>query len=318
MSRDEDTWALNEKILDDQSFLKQCIEIEDEREKMFFDSLDKVKHGLCVCVFDGTDRIQHTFWRYLEEDHPALMGQSRNPSQRPNAIEEVYQRMDALVGKTREKCNGNGTLLMVISDHGFSSFKHGIDLNRWLEENGYLVLKEGQRGEKHLASVDWSGTRAYAIGLAGIYINVKGREEKGIVAPGDEADRLCEEIAQKLTGLVHEEREKPAINNVFIASKIYQGPYTENAPDLIVGYHKGYRASWETAIGQISEKIFNDNIKAWSGDHCIDPAFVPGVLFCDRKIAAENPGLMDIGPTILDLFGVDVPKYMDGKVLEVE
>ena len=314
----EDTWALNEKVLNDDRFLQQCIQIDEEREKMFLDSLDKVRRGLCVCVFDGTDRIQHTFWRYLDKNHPGHKGQGEKHHQRPNAIEDVYARMDALVGKTLDKCEKNDkTIFMVISDHGFASFRYGIDLNRWLEENGYLSVKDGERDQKYLSGINWSQTSAFAIGLAGIYLNIKGREAQGIVDSGDEVNRLREALTEKLTGLRHSSEDQPAIRRIYNASKIYHGPYKNEAPDLIVGYHQGYRASWETAIGQVTETIFHVNRKAWSGDHCIDSSLVPGVLFCNRPISTENPRIIDIGPTVLDMFGVDVPGSMDGKPLAV-
>jgi len=311
----EDSWALNEKVLIDDGFIQQCIVADLEREKMFFDALDKIKYGLCVCVFDGTDRIQHTFWRDIDEQHPANKGQEQKPQR--NVIQELYQRMDALVGKTLAKCEGKDTVLMVISDHGFNTFRHGVDLNRWLEENGYLKVKEGPRDQKYLAVVDWSQTRAFAIGLSGIYVNLKGREAQGIVEQGGEADQLREEIAEKLAKLNDAERGQPAIKQVYNSLKVYKGPYKNEAPDLIVGYNKGYRASWETAIGQITDRIFHDNTKAWSGDHCIDHSLVPGVLFCNRPITTEQPRLMDIGPTVLDMFGVAVPGYMDGRALTI-
>ncbi|MHC4457160.1 MAG: alkaline phosphatase family protein [Planctomycetota bacterium] len=311
----EDSWALNEKILSDDDFIQQCTRIDEEREEMFFDSLDKIKWGLCVCVFDGTDRIQHTFWRDIDAEHPAH--QQRSQNQQRNAIEKLYREMDVLVGKTLNRCKGKDTVLMIISDHGFSSFRYGVDLNRWLEENGYLKVKDGPRDKKYLTAVDWSQTRAFAIGLAGIFLNLKGREEQGIVDPGNEAEQLREEIAKKLSGLTDPVRGKAAIKQVYNALKIYNGPYKGEAPDLIVGFNKGYRASWETAVGQVTDKIFHDNTKAWSGDHCIDSSLVPGVLFCNRPIAAEHPRLIDIGPTVLDMFGVVVPGHMDGKPLTV-
>ncbi len=310
----EDSWALNEKVLIDDNFIQQCIGMDQEREKMFFDSIDKVKHGLCVCVFDGTDRIQHTFWRDIDEQHPAR--DENHPADR-NAIEELYQRMDVLVGKTMEKCRGKDTVFMIISDHGFSTFRYGVDLNRWLEENGYLKVKPGERDKKHLSAIDWSQTRAFAIGLTGIFLNIKGREAQGIVNPGDEAEKLRDEIIEKLSALNDPQRNISAIKQVYNALKVFKGPYKTEAPDLLVGYNTGYRASWETAIGRVTEQIFHPNTKAWSGDHCIDPSLVPGVLFCNRSIDAEHPKLMDIGPTVLDMFGVDVPKYMDGKALAV-
>jgi predicted AlkP superfamily phosphohydrolase/phosphomutase len=234
-----------------------------------------------------------------------------------NVIEDLYKSMDDLVGRTAAKCQGEDTLLIVISDHGFNAFRRGIDLNHWLEENGYLKLHDSRRSEEFLAGVDWSQTRAFALGLAGIFINLKNRFSQGIVEPGAEADKLREEISERLAGLIDPESGASAIKRVYITSRIYRGPYRENAPDLIPGYQRGYRVSWETAIGRTTEAVFHDNTKAWSGDHCIDPSLIPGVLFCNRPVETENPRLMDIGPTVLQMFGVAVPDYMDGKAMVV-
>ncbi len=311
----EDTWALNEHVLDDELFAQQCIDIDREREEMFFDALDKIRSGLCVCVFDGTDRMQHMFWRYLDDKHPAHPRELPTNLQTP--IEDLYQRMDEVVGKTREKCRDKDTLLMVISDHGFNTFRRGIDLNRWLEEEGYLTVDDERRGAEHLAGVDWSKTKAFALGLTGIFINIKDRYDQGIVDAGEEAEQLRDEIAAKLNKLVDAERGDSAIKRVYIAPKVYRGPYKDHAPDLVVGYARGYRVSWEAAIGKTTRQVFHDNTKAWSGDHCVDPSVVPGVLFCNRAIETENPRLIDLAPTILDMFGVAAPDYMDGKLLAV-
>jgi predicted AlkP superfamily phosphohydrolase/phosphomutase len=310
----EDTWGLNARILDDEAFLHQCLEADAEREKMFFDALEKVRRGLCVCVFDGTDRIQHMFWRYIDPRHPARDGQAHGRQR--NAIEELYLRMDDLVGRTMQACDDENTVLMVISDHGFSSFRRGVDLNYWLEQQGYLKLEPEGRGRKYLAGVDWSGTRAYCLGLAGIWLNIKGREAQGIVDPA-RADKLRDELCAKLTGLRDEATGETAISRAFNAHRTYRGPYKSEGPDIIVGYNKGYRASWEAAVGQPTDGLFHDNAKAWSGDHCIDPKLVPGVLFCNRRIASKNPRLMDLGATVLDMFGVAVPTHMDGRPLKV-
>jgi predicted AlkP superfamily phosphohydrolase/phosphomutase len=311
----EDTWALNERVLRDEHFLQQCLDFDREREAMFFDGLDKVQRGVCVCVFDGTDRMQHMFWRYHDEQHPARPKEVPAPQQ--TVIEDLYRRMDDLVGRTMARCQGKDTLLMVISDHGFTTFRRGIDLNRWLEENGYLKVEDRRRHEAHLAGIDWSQTRAFAIGLTGIFLNLRDKYGQGIVAAGDEADRLREEIAQRLATLLDPENGTRAIKRVYQAPKVYRGPYKDQAPDLIVGYERGYRVSWDAGIGRTTREVFHDNTKAWSGDHCVDPSVVPGVLFCDRPIDTENPRLLDIGPTVLDLFGVEVPDYMDGKPLSM-
>lgn len=312
----EDSWALNEKILSDEDFIRQSTDTDAERRKMFFDALDKTKRGLCVCVFDGMDRIQHTFWRDIDQQHPSH--QQGQPERGQNAIEAVYQRMDELVGETMDKCKSNDSVLMVISDHGFNSFRYGVDLNRWLEENGFLKLKPDGRHKKNLVGIDWSETRAFALGLAGIFLNLKGREAQGIVNPDGDAKLLRDEIAMKLQDLTDAANDKqPVIKQIYPAQQIYRGPYKDEAPDLIIGYHKGYRASWDTAIGQVTDRILHENTKAWSGDHCIDRSLVPGVLFCNRKIRTPEARLMDIGPSILDMFGLAVPKYMDGRPLAV-
>jgi predicted AlkP superfamily phosphohydrolase/phosphomutase len=209
-----------------------------------------------------------------------------------------------------------GDVLMVLSDHGFTSFRRGVNLNVWLEQNGYLTLKEGASGgAEWLADVDWSRTRAYALGLSGLFLNVRGREAQGIVEPGAEAEALKAELRAKLAGLVDEERGEVGINDLFDTAKVYHGPYLDNAPDFVVGYNAGYRVSWDCATGQVTGPVFEDNVKAWSGDHCVDPRLVPGVFFCNHRIDREDPSLLDIAPTALTLFGLETPPYMEGKTL---
>jgi predicted AlkP superfamily phosphohydrolase/phosphomutase len=309
----EDTWALNEGVTDDGTFLQQTYDIDRERQAMFFASLDRLQRGSLVCVFDATDRIQHMFWRYLEQGHPA--GHDPANAEHRHAIRDLYQRNDALVGRVMDKL-GEGDVLMVISDHGFSSFRRGVNLNSWLREHGYLALKDGSDGgEEWLRGVDWSKTRAYCLGLTGMFLNVTGREQHGIVAPGAEAAALKAEIIGKLNGLPDAERGDVGIREVFDTSRLYTGPYLENAPDMLIGYNAGYRTSWDCAKGVVAAPIFEDNVKAWSGDHCIDPRLVPGVFFCNRATTTKEPALIDIAPTALTLFGITPPAFMDGKPL---
>ena len=208
---------------------------------------------------------------------------------------------------------------MVISDHGFGPFRRGVDLNRWLEENGYLKVHDGRRDEEHLAGVDWSRTRAFAIGLAGIFINIKDKYSQGIVEPGGEADRLREEIAERLDGPGRpDDRRRAPSSGSTSPARFYRGPYKDNAPDLIVGYQRGYRVSWETAIGRTTGTVFHANTKAWSGDHCVDPSLVPGhPVLQPPDRTTRTRACSTSAPTVLDLFGVAVPDYMDGKALAV-
>lgn len=302
----EDTWGLSEGAIDEAAFLEQVYSIHAEREAMFFTALERLRQGVVVCVFDASDRIQHMFFRYLD-------GREAGPW--TAAIEQMYRRMDELVGKTLQYVDEH-TVLFVLSDHGFGPFRRGVNLNSWLYQNGYLALKDGRSTSgPYFEGVDWSRTRAYSFGLAGIYLNLKGREAQGIVDPGAEAMALKQELRQRLRGLVDEELGVVAIREVYITERLYRGPYVADGPDLIIGYNEGYRASWEAATGQVTERVIEDNTKAWSGDHGVDPRLVPGVLFCNRKLEAGDPGIEDLAPTALALFGIEPPAYMDGKPL---
>jgi predicted AlkP superfamily phosphohydrolase/phosphomutase len=228
-------------------------------------------------------------------------------------IEDLYRRADALVGKTLPYVDDQ-TVLFVLSDHGFASFRRGVNLNTWLLRNGYLALKDGaSESGSYFDGVDWSRTRAYTLGLSGLYLNVKGREAEGTVEPGPEAAQLIAELVSKLSNLHDDELDRPAIRQAYATSSLYEGPYLDAAPDLIIGYHDGYRTSWDAATGTVAPEVIEDNDKAWSGDHAIDPPLVPGVLFSSRRIDAADPGIEDLAPTALELFGVGVPEWMEGE-----
>ena len=292
----EDTEALNADVIDEGAFLDQAYSLHAEREQMLFHALEKTQDGLVVCVFDGPDRIQHMFFRTLDPQHPA------NEGKEVAAFEQVlpgmYEAMDNLVGRVMARVEGGeeeDTTLMVISDHGFCQFNRGINLNTWLLHNSYLVLKDGaDGGGEWFADVDWTKTRAFALGLTGIFINRRGREASGIVAE-DEVDPLKREMISKLQRLVDDGADgKTAVRKVWDTDAHFDGPYKRDAPDLLIGYNAGYRASWSGARGQIADSVFEDNTKHWSGDHCVDPEQVPGVFFCSRPVS-NSPDHSSIG-----------------------
>jgi predicted AlkP superfamily phosphohydrolase/phosphomutase len=232
-------------------------------------------------------------------------------------VEELYVRMDALLGRVRAQL-GSNDLLIVLSDHGFASFRRGVDLNAWLHQQGYLALKEGATGaSEYLRDVDWSRTRAYAVGLAGLYLNLRGREAHGVVAPGAAAEALKREIGAKLARLRDADGDRAVVREVVDVAQRYSGPYRDEAPDLIVGYADGYRVSWEAAVGKVTATVISDNVKSWSGDHCVDPSLVPGVLFCSRRLRAEAPSIVDVAPSVLELYGIRPPAYMEGRSLGI-
>jgi len=255
------------------------------------------------------------FWRYLDGN---FQGADGHPTiERTNAIRDLYKSNDALLGEILDRLEPDD-VLMAISDHGFSAFRRGVNLNVWLQREGYLTLDDNHDdAAEWLTGVDWSRTKAYCLGLAGMYLNIRGREERGIVQPGSEAESLKAEIADRLKGLIDPETGEISIREAFDTAELYDGPYLENAPDLLIGYNAGYRASWDAATGVVAGAVFTENVKAWSGDHCIDPRLVPGVFFCNRRVDVDEPSLIDIAPTALRLFGVAPPSYMEGRSLEV-
>jgi predicted AlkP superfamily phosphohydrolase/phosphomutase len=147
--------------------------------------------------------------------------------------------------------------------------------------------------------------------LNGLYVNLAGRERDGVVRP-DQRDAILNDIASGLLELRDPKNGNPVVKNVHRAEEIYSGPNTVNAPDLLIGFHRGYRASWATTMGDMSKEIVTDNDSAWSADHCIDASEVPGVIFSNKPLRLANPSLIDLAPTILTEFGVDVPAQMVG------
>ena len=307
----EDTWALNERVIDEKAFFDQAMLICEEREKMFLDSLQKTRKGFVTTVFDTTDRVQHMFYRYLDPSHPANEG--KETTEYADAIERVYRRMDDLLGRIRPEIERDDTAFVVMSDHGFTNFRRGVNLNAWLRENGYLFLEEGaETSGDWFEKVDWSRTRAFSLGLTGMFINRKGRERSGTVEEGEEYRALRDELIAGLKELVDPETGEKAILDVFAATDFFEGPYRFDAPDLIIGYDGGYRNSWDCATGSVPREVFSDNTKSWSGDHCVDPRIVPGVFFANRPITTDRPAILDLAPSVLDLFGLEPARYMQG------
>jgi predicted AlkP superfamily phosphohydrolase/phosphomutase len=226
-------------------------------------------------------------------------------------IEELYREMDAAVGKALAHVDAETTLL-ALSDHGFAPFTRSFNLNTWLLENGYLALKEGAGREgEFFANVDWSRTRAYGLGLNGLYLNLRGRERYGTVEP-EEAPALLAELSAKLLGLRDPADNHLAVLRVDRGDEAYWGAQVKDAPDLIIGYSRGYRAGWSSVLGGFAAEVLEDNLEAWSGDHCMDFTLVPGVLLSSKKVQATAPALTDIAPTILAEFGVAKPRGMSG------
>ena len=312
----EDHTGLSNGRFDELAYLDQCAEVLRERERMMRFELERHREGLFFCLFDTPDRVQHMFWRFREPEHPANRQEPSRGLER--VIEEHYRECDAIIGRAFEAIDDE-TLFIVLSDHGFGSFQRGFNLNTWLHQNGFLALKNGiEPGEETgelLKHVDWSRTTAYTLGLGSLYLNVKGREQEGIVEEA-QINGIKGAIAAGLSGLVDTERGEMAIRSVSSREQIYRGCYLADAPDLIVGFAKGYRVSWATALGGVPRSLFEDNLKKWSGDHIVDSDLVPGVLFMSDPFRAGGH-LVDLAPTILSALGVPKGKDMEGEALLV-
>ena len=308
----EDTKALSDGVLDDKEYLKQSHRVLAEHRKIFDAEFPKFKQGVFFFYFSSLDLNSHMLWRLMDPKHPEY--DAAAAAQNGGAIAEFYEQIDQVLGEVLPRLDQDTTLL-VLSDHGFAPFYRSFNLNTWLLNNGYIKLKGdvGPDSSEPLANVDWTQTRAYGLGLNGLYLNLRGREPNGIVTPGAEEDALTKKIKADLLDVRDTKSGLPVITRVDVASEVYQGQYARSGPDMIVGYNRGYRAGWKTILGAFPPDVLEDNTNPWSGDHCMDYTLVPGVLLSNRKITAETPALTDIAPTILAEFGIAKAQGMMGQ-----
>jgi len=307
----EDTKSLSDGVLDDQEYLQQAKTVLAEHRRIFDAEFPKFDHGVFFFYFSSLDLNSHMFWRLMDPRHPEY--DAALAAQNGSAIADFYRQIDQVLGEVLPKVDDRTTLL-VLSDHGFAPYYRSFNLNTWLLNHGYIKLKADANPDstEPFANVDWSQTRAYGLGLNGLYLNLRGRESKGIVDPAA-AQSLMTEIRAKLREVQDPKMSQPVITRVDLATEAYQGPYARSGPDMLVGYNRGYRAGWKTILGAFPEDELEDNGNPWSGDHCMDYTLVPGVLLSNRKISAPAPALTDIAPTILDEFGIAKTKGMIGQ-----
>jgi predicted AlkP superfamily phosphohydrolase/phosphomutase len=317
----EDHTGLSNGRFDESAYASQCDDVVAERRAMLEYELNRFDAGFLYCLFDTPDRLQHMFWRFREADHPANIAHPcRDEAERvelARVVEDHYRKCDEIVGDVMQRVD-ESTLLIVLSDHGFNSFRRGLNLNTWLHDNGFLSLKGGMKpgpdNREFLANVDWSRTRAYALGLGSVYFNLQGRERDGIVS-GADAEPLARDIARGSGGLIDPVTGKVAVRGAVARDEVYSGEFSRESPDMVVNFASGYRVSWDTALGGVPAPLFEDNTRKWGGDHIIDPALVPGVLFMNTAFDASGPSLADMAPTILAALGVPPAAVMQGRNL---
>jgi predicted AlkP superfamily phosphohydrolase/phosphomutase len=315
-----DTWSLPSGVGDEDLFLEDMYFTVARYEEMMEGMLTKSEADLFIQIFYFPDRIGHLFWRFLDTGHALYDAQLA--AKYGDEILKAYKKMDQLVGKARALVDPD-TLFLVLSDHGFSSFRRGVNYNNWLEENGLLVLKNQPSGRANLeqlfdtrdlfADVDWSQTKAYALGLGAIYINRLGRERYGTVLPGKEYDDVRQQIKAGLESLVDPLTGEHPVSRVWYREDMYADYDDSLVPDLRVANNHQYRVSWQTSLGGFGDGVIEDNTRAWSGDHCsLDPDQVHGVLFLNRKINTDAPRMRDVMPTVLEHLGIPTPADVQG------
>lgn len=307
--------ALKAGAVDEAVFMQDAVRAFDDRERLILDSLDHKEWDLFIAATETTDRVSHMMWRFIDPAHPLY-----DPKLVPrygDSILKMYRRADDLLGKVRKRLPSTAVLL-VMSDHGFHSFRRAVNLNTWLVQNGFMRLDRSAESDASngFQGVDWSRTKAYALGLGQIYINLSGRESQGSVAPGREYFETREAIRRQLLELRDPKDNGRVVRDVYRGDEIYKGPYMDNAPDLVVGFNDGYRVGFTDAAGQLSRTIVQDNEQKWSGDHCGAAAEIAGgVLFANRKFADRHAQITDIAPTVLRVLGISLPPELDGHPL---
>ena len=319
-----DTWSISEGTIDEEVFLEDVEHTVAKSEEMLFASLEELADwDVLVHYFEFTDRVQHVMYRFIDPEHPLYT--EEEAAEWGSSILDSYKRMDAIVGRTMEEAP-EGTMILVVSDHGFAPWRWSVNYNTWLAKEGYLVLKgEGperanledlfDQGE-FFVNVDWSRSRAYSMGLGNIYINLAGREGQGIVQPGEEYDALVAELQEKLEAYVHEETGESPVARVMSRDEAYGTYDPKLIPDLFLANNRGYRVGWQDSLGIVAKEFIEPNADIWSGDHCsVYPPLVKGIFFSNQPLDAEEPYMADVPATILDLFGVDAPVELDGRSL---
>ena len=310
-----DTSALNSEKIGEQVFLEEMFSIMDWREKMTLAQLQKGNDDLFISVFTATDRAAHMFYRLLDSKHPRYDDQLA--AQYGDALLRVYQKMDHVVGQVMAAVNQDD-MLIILSDHGFHSFRRGLHVNSWLVQNGFMTLRNGKSYSKKefLEEVNWEQTQAYSLGTGQVYINLEGREGQGIVSPYGEYEDVVDRIARGLEGFRDPKTGEQVMLKTHKGHSIYHGKHLQEAPDIRLGFRDGYRTSWKTTLGGIPKELMADNTRKWSGDHAAsDTQDTPGIIICNQKLAKDKPNFIDMAPTVLAHFEIPQPEKMTGEAL---
>lgn len=309
----EDTKALSWGVFDYADFHSQSENVLQERLRLFDRVFEQFEDGLLFFYFSSTDLNGHMFYSMIDPKHPAF--DPEKAAEFSDVLASIYERADKVVGKVLERADRNTTVI-IMSDHGFASFRRAVHLNTWLKNEGYITLidESKQAESEYFLNVEWTRTQVYGLGFNGLYVNLRGREANGFVS-SREKEALLAEITEKLLALRDPQNGEKIVDRVYRSNEVYSGKNLEDGPDLIIGYNRGYRASWETTIGNFPLEWIEDNLDPWSGDHCMAAELVPGIILSNQKIKAASPKLYDLVPTILAEFGLEKNADMVGQAI---
>lgn len=288
----EDTSALRQGVFNLSQFLTQSRLVLDDEQIQLRYALRHFESGFLFFYFSSVDQNSHVLWGRHE---PELL--------------DVYRAIDDCIGEVMRQVPT--AELIVMSDHGFTAFDRAVHLNTWLYQQGFLALHGQSDNATSFINVDWSRTKAFALGLNGVYVNLAGRERRGIVQPGSAYQALLNTLREQLLAFRDPANDRPVIEAIHTTHADAENASV--APDLLIGYAPGFRGSWQTALAGIPPAVIEDNVDAWIADHCINAADVPGVLFTNRQIRKADPKLEDITVSVLQLFGITASSAMSGQ-----
>lgn len=322
-------------------YIKKIYEMVEKRTEVAIELMKQHEWDIFIVVFSAPDRVQHFFWKYMDE----------NDKKFGSVIYNTYLKIDEEINKFLKNIDEN-TYIIIFSDHGFGPLYYDVYINNYLQQLGILKLNKNKRNVLYkilntknlikignlmskfglsslvrwsyiklkknfinldLKNIDWSNTKAWFYSHSGqsIRINLKGREPQGIVDES-EYDDLINKITEELLSLKHNGRR--LIKKVYKVNEIYKGSYIENAPDLIILPEDGYALQQ----GFSNELILpaKQGPAERSGDHRLEGIFFSCGPDIKKNYKIVNAKIYDIAPTILHIFRVPIPKDMDGRVLK--
>jgi predicted AlkP superfamily phosphohydrolase/phosphomutase len=306
LTGDLDIDVLEKAQSDPELFFERVNRITDEMAEICLYLLQEEKWDFFMSVFMGLDRIHHFFWKYIDPSHPQF---EENVFSR--LVKDFYIKVDRIVSRFLKSVDEN-TVVMVLSDHGFCPIYREVIINNYLEEQGFLVTNVGK--------VDLEKSKAVSYGYGDIWLNVRGREPRGLLDLTKDYDSTRTEISGELKK-IEVDGEKP-IKDVKKREELWWGAYLNEAPDLNIIFNVGYQAARRPEITEKNKlkRYVNDNPR-WSGGHdgTHDPSDVPGVIGVlgpsihgGKEVQVH---LWDVAPTILQLMKIPIPADMDGRPL---